>query len=128
MRQAYTELHKLGYAHSVEVWENNALVGGLYGISLGACFFGESMFSLTANASKTALICLTWHLIDCGFHFIDCQIHNPHLESLGAENITRACYMEMLQKALKEKTLQGDWALFFPHFPYSSSYPKQKSK
>jgi len=93
MITAYTCLHQLGYAHSVEVWENNDLVGGLYGIQVGRVFCGESMFSKVSNASKTALI----HLCQTKkYDLIDCQVHTSHLESLGAEMISRTEYVKML--------------------------------
>lgn len=75
MREAYGALHRAGYAHSIETWKDGALTGGLYGISLGGCFFGESMFSLAPNASKIALAALVNHLLDHGFTLIDCQVH-----------------------------------------------------
>ncbi len=96
---AYVKLHDEGYAHSVEVWHNEQLVGGLYGVILGKVFFGESMFSLMPNASKAAFILLAEKLFSEGFHFIDCQIHNPHLESLGAKEVTRNVFLAMLEKA-----------------------------
>lgn len=94
MINAYIELHRLGHAHSVEVWEHDKLVGGLYGIPIGKVFCGESMFSRVSNASKTALITLCQTGI---YDLIDCQLHTPHLESLGAEMVTREEYMEMLR-------------------------------
>jgi leucyl/phenylalanyl-tRNA--protein transferase len=123
MLKAYCELHTLGYAHSIEVREGETLIGGLYGISLGKCFFGESMFSHQANASKAALITLAWTLFDAGFHFIDCQVHTDHLESLGAESISRHDFMLRLAEALKAETFKGNWSEIFPHFPFSSQYP-----
>jgi leucyl/phenylalanyl-tRNA--protein transferase len=93
MRAAYIELHKKGYAHSIEIWQQNALVGGLYGIKVGKVFCGESMFSLAANASKTALI----HLCHSGLYsLIDCQVHTGHLESMGARLISRKEYMTVV--------------------------------
>ena len=90
---AYTKLHRLGHAHSVEVWDHNELVGGLYGVQIGRVFCGESMFSNVSNASKTALItlCQTGR-----YDLIDCQVYTAHLESLGAEMIGREEYMEAL--------------------------------
>lgn len=96
MEAAYIELHKLGYAHSVEVWDNNRLVGGLYGLALGKVFFGESMFSLVSNASKLAFTYLARTLADAGYTLIDCQVANPHLASLGARNIAREEFMKHL--------------------------------
>jgi leucyl/phenylalanyl-tRNA--protein transferase len=94
---AYTEMHKLGYAHSAEVWdENGVLVGGLYGIALGKVFFGESMFSKVSNASKFGFISLVEKLSDWGFALIDCQQETAHLVSMGAKTVSRDEFMEML--------------------------------
>ena len=101
MQQAYCEMHKNGWASSVEVWQEGKLVGGLYGIDLGNVFCGESMFSLVSNASKAGFIHLTSLLVDRGYHLIDCQVYNEHLASLGAIEIPR---MEFLNY-LKESTL-----------------------
>lgn len=101
--EAYTSLHHSGIAHSVEAWENDQLAGGLYGLTLGSCFFGESMFSRKSNASKYAFIHLVQHLQASGYSFIDCQIYNTHLASLGAKNITRDAYLHMLSDALKNQ-------------------------
>ncbi|ODS23435.1 leucyl/phenylalanyl-tRNA--protein transferase [Candidatus Endobugula sertula] len=89
VKQAYIQLHHLGYAHSVEVWQENQLVGGLYGISLGRMFFGESMFSLIPNSSKIALTHLVEKLKQWQYIAIDCQVYNNHLPSLGAIQIPR---------------------------------------
>lgn len=97
MQQAYTELHRLGHAHSVEVWEDDQLVGGLYGIALGKAFFGESMFSLRSNASKTAFIALASRLQKLGCELIDCQMPTDHLDSLGAQQISRADFINRVQ-------------------------------
>jgi leucyl/phenylalanyl-tRNA--protein transferase len=96
MIEAYVKLHELGHAKSVEVWQNNELVGGLYGIDLGTIFCGESMFSKVSNASKVAFITLVENLKVRQYKLIDCQVHNDHLESLGAREIERAQFMEML--------------------------------
>ncbi|MEK6478483.1 leucyl/phenylalanyl-tRNA--protein transferase [Catalinimonas sp. 4WD22] len=109
MLEAYCYLHELGYAHSVEVWQKNKLVGGLYGVSLGSIFFGESMFSKLSNASKTGFITLVWELQKRKFSLIDSQVHTPHLESMGAEEISRKKYMKLLKQALKEVTHKGRW-------------------
>ena len=112
MIEAYCELHRMGFAHSVEAWKDGKLAGGLYGVSLGKCFFGESMFTREPNASKFALIELTRVLKERGFHFIDSQVHTPHLESLGAEEISRKKYLQLLEKALtdmEETTWVGNW-------------------
>ncbi len=94
---AYTALHRLGYAHSAETWENGILVGGLYGILLGNVFFGESMFSKADNASKFAFIMWVQELKARGIVLIDCQVYTAHLESLGARMISRTDFMEMLR-------------------------------
>ena len=109
MQAAYIQLHELGFAHSVEVWRAGALVGGLYGVSLGGCFFGESMFSSISNASKAALIDLVRRLKTLDFSLIDCQIHTAHLESLGAHHIPRSEFMILLKRALQRETLTGSW-------------------
>lgn len=93
MQQAYLKMHQKGLAHSVEVWQNDKLVGGLYGIKIGNVFCGESMFSHVSNASKTALIYLAKNM---GFKLIDCQLPNDHLMSLGAVMISREEYLEIL--------------------------------
>jgi leucyl/phenylalanyl-tRNA---protein transferase len=105
----YTQLHEMGLAHSVEVWQNHTLAGGLYGVSLGKCFFGESMFSIIPNASKAGFIFLVRWLAQHNFQMIDCQIHTPHLESLGAKEISRADYLSLLKQSLKHSTLKGKW-------------------
>lgn len=97
---AYCKLHHQGHAHSVEVWQNEKLVGGLYGIIQGGVFFGESMFSRVSNASKYGFISLVAHLQKHQFDFIDCQIYNDHLASLGAHNISREEYMLRLHNGL----------------------------
>ncbi|WP_259071595.1 leucyl/phenylalanyl-tRNA--protein transferase [Mucilaginibacter sp. X4EP1] len=96
MRTAYIQLHQLGHAHSIEVWFEGNLAGGLYGVQTGNVFCGESMFSLMSNASKIALI----HLCSMGFDMIDCQMHTPHLESMGAKMISRQEYMQVLQESV----------------------------
>ena len=96
--EAYTGLHGLGYAHSAEAWRNGTLVGGLYGVKLGNIFFGESMFSLESNASKFAFIRWVQLLQRQGVQLIDCQVHTPHLESLGAKMIPRKEFIEMLHE------------------------------
>jgi len=96
MENSYNELHKLGWAKSVEVYENNELVGGLYGIDLGTVFCGESMFSTVSNASKVAFIWLANYLADIDYKLIDCQVYNQHLDSLGAVEISRAAFLSYL--------------------------------
>lgn len=97
MIEAYCKLNDLGLAKSVEVWQNNTLVGGLYGIDLGYVFCGESMFSLVSNASKVAFISLTNQLKEQNYKLLDCQVYNPHLERLGCREITREAFMRILQ-------------------------------
>lgn len=95
--KAYLELHKQGISHSVEVWDGDKLVGGLYGEKFGNCFIGESMFSLIPSGSKIALITLAHHSEGLGIKMIDCQLHTPHLESMGGEYISYEHYLEILQ-------------------------------
>ena len=95
---AYTELHQQGFAASVEVWEADKLVGGLYGVNLGASFFGESMFSLVPNASKLALIHLARFMDAKGGRLIDCQFETPHLKSMGGRYISYEAYMDIIRK------------------------------
>ncbi|NUY81557.1 leucyl/phenylalanyl-tRNA--protein transferase [Flavobacterium sp. MAH-1] len=97
MKEAYLELHRLGYAKSVETWQDGELVGGLYGIDLGHVFCGESMFSKVSNASKAAFITLAKKLQSENYRLIDCQIHNDHLESLGCSEIPRALFIAALK-------------------------------
>ena len=96
MMKAYIKLHELGYAKSIEVWKDKELVGGLYGIDLGHVFCGESMFSKTSNTSKLAFIHLVQSLAKKNYKLIDCQVYNPHLESLGAKEISRQEFMGYL--------------------------------
>ena len=96
----YAQLHALGHAHALEVWEDDMLVGGVYGVTLGRAFFGESMFSRRDNASKIALACLVDRLNRGGFTLFDTQFLTPHLASLGAQEITRAAYHARLEMAL----------------------------
>ena len=104
MNHAYLELHKLGHAHSIEVWQNQQLIGGLYGVGLGALFCGESMFHRAANASKIALIALCQHFSRFGGQLIDCQISNDHLSSMGATSLSRVEFIAQI-KQLKVKPL-----------------------
>lgn len=109
MIEAYTALHEQGYAHSFEVWLEGRLVGGLYGVSLGQAFFGESMFHIEKDASKLALYFLCKTMKDWHFDFIDCQLPTPHLQSLGAKIISRKEFLHLLQGALKHPTIQKKW-------------------
>ena len=111
MKHAYLELHRMGYAHSVESYYNGKLAGGLYGISLGRAFFGESMFHTMTDASKVALYYLAERLRENDFLFIDAQVESEHLVSLGAEMIPRVKYVSLLKKALKYTTIKGKWQM-----------------
>ena len=111
MSFAYCDLYKRGDAHSIEVWRNNTLVGGLYGVVLGDVFFGESMFSRENDASKVALVGLDWQLQQMHFRLIDCQIPSKHLVSLGAENINRGQFLAELENGLRQNRRPGRWQL-----------------
>ncbi|WP_319417000.1 leucyl/phenylalanyl-tRNA--protein transferase [Marispirochaeta aestuarii] len=110
MRDAYSVLHRLGIAHSAEAWQEGRLVGGLYGLSLGKIFFGESMFAHSPNASKAAFIGLVRTLSLQGVKLIDCQVYTHHLSSLGAEDIPRSRYLEELSVLLDEPGLPSSWS------------------
>ncbi len=109
MVQSYSILHAKGYAHSVEVWNGEELVGGLYGVSLGKVFFGESMFSKESNASKVGFITLVKYLIAHDYELIDCQQETAHLKSLGGENISRKAFLEIVNKNQAHPDLPGRW-------------------
>jgi leucyl/phenylalanyl-tRNA---protein transferase len=114
MVEAYAALHRLGFAHSFEAWEGEALAGGLYGVSLGAAFFGESMFADRADASKVAFVTATEWLVGRGVDLVDCQVRTEHLVSLGAHEISRAEFLARLAAALERPTLRGRWHLAAP--------------
>lgn len=116
MIEAYEKLHHLGYAHSVETWYENRLVGGLYGVSLGGAFFGESMFSRMTDASKVALVFLARALQTWEFTLIDCQVSTEHLISMGAEEIPRSEFLLLLKEALKKPYKKGNWHESFQSF------------
>jgi len=109
MIEAYVRLHEEGYAHSVEAWDAGRLAGGLYGVSLGRVFFGESMFSNVSNASKAAFITLADALFARGFDLIDCQVHTAHLESLGAVFLPRSEFIAIVKNSLCHDSLIGSW-------------------
>ncbi len=111
MIQAYIKLHKSGFAHSVEAWQDQILMGGLYGVSLGGCFFGESMFTYTNNASKVAFASLVEHLDQTGFDMIDCQIPTGHLKRFGAKEIARHSFLEKLKDSVRKPTRRGKWQI-----------------
>ena len=114
MINAYRRLHASGYAHSVEAWHNDTLVGGLYGVSLGKCFFGESMFTHMTDASKVAFVALVGHLKALSFDLIDCQVTTEHLLSFGAREVPRETFLEQLKESLETPTIKGKWELSSP--------------
>lgn len=109
MIDAYINLHRSGLAHSVEIWREGELAGGLYGVSIGGVFFGESMFTKISDASKVAFVRLVYQLERWNFSLIDCQVTSPHLKSLGAREVSRKRFMWMLGKALQSPTRRGKW-------------------
>lgn len=109
MLDAYLELHRLGYAHSVEAWAGGELAGGMYGISLGSLFFGESMFSRRSNGSKAALILFARGMASLGLDLLDCQVYSPHLGTLGARVIPRREFLDLLRRGLERPTRRGPW-------------------
>jgi leucyl/phenylalanyl-tRNA--protein transferase len=111
MTEAYVELHQQGFAHSIEAWADDRLVGGLYGVSLGGLFFGESMFSLRPDASKVALVHLAQTLTAWDHDLIDCQVDTEHLRRLGAELIPRKEFLVRLEASLRRPTRRGNWEL-----------------
>lgn len=113
LKASMQKLHKMGYAHSIEAWQNGRLVGGLYGLGLGKIFFGDSMFSLVSNASKVAFIHLCHQLTKLGFTQIDCQVHNEHLARLGAYEIPRQEFMQELALNRLQSGLHHHWTSYF---------------
>jgi leucyl/phenylalanyl-tRNA---protein transferase len=111
MLAGYTELHARGLAHSIEAWQGGRLVGGLYGISLGAVFFGESMYADVPDASKVAFATLLGNLIAWDFALVDCQSYTEHLARFGAVDWPRARFLSVLAKALERPTRLGPWVL-----------------
>ena len=109
MQDAYIDFHHAGYAHSVEVWDQGLLVGGLYGVAIGRVFFGESMFSRQSNTSKIALAALSCQLQQWQFKLIDCQQHTPHLESLGARDISRKDFIDRLNRYCPCQPVEANW-------------------
>ena len=110
MVNAYCDLHASGFAHSIEAWEGDRLAGGLYGVSLGKSFFGESMFTRVSNASKVAFVTLVKYLHSLDFTMIDCQITTGHLTRFGAREISRTRYLDQLAESLLSPTLKGTWS------------------
>ncbi|MFT5914574.1 MAG: leucyl/phenylalanyl-tRNA--protein transferase [Flammeovirgaceae bacterium] len=116
---SYLQLHKQGFIHSVEVWQGEKLVGGLYGGNLGKCFFGESMFSRVSNASKFGFISLAKNLALLNYEIIDCQVHNPHLESMGAEMMGRKEFSEIVKKQSSSELDKRNWNdIFIKEFEF----------
>lgn len=109
MKQAYIRLHERGIAHSIEAWQEDRLVGGLYGVSLGAAFFGESMFALAPDASKIAFVAIVQQLLRWKIPLIDCQVYTDHLDRFGALEWPREIYLSILQEALDAPTRFGPW-------------------
>jgi leucyl/phenylalanyl-tRNA--protein transferase len=109
MVDAYCELHQSGYAHSVEAWSKGKLEGGLYGVALGKCFFGESMFSNKSNASKVAFVYLVKYLRKRSYMMVDCQVTTAHLQRFGAKEIPRESFLKQLEQAMKSPTDNTSW-------------------
>jgi leucyl/phenylalanyl-tRNA--protein transferase len=112
IEEAYCRLHHEGFAHSVEVYQDSKLVGGLYGVSLGKAFFGESMFSLATDASKVAFLALSDVLGSRGYDFIDCQMKTDHMMGLGAELVERDLFLDLLEETIKKPIECGSWQHF----------------
>lgn len=109
MVAAYTKLHRLGYAHSIEAWNDNKLVGGLYGVCIGGSFFGESMFFFESDASKIALVALVNFLKKNNFDLIDCQVTTHHFLDMGAVEISRNSFLDIIQKSVKREDIKKIW-------------------
>jgi leucyl/phenylalanyl-tRNA--protein transferase len=109
MVSAFDRLHREGWAHSIEIWDETRLVGGLYGLAIGRAFFGESMFSAVPNASKLALLALTRHMLATGMEILDCQVVSPHLASLGATTLPRAEFVRLLAEFCARAVRHTDW-------------------
>ena len=110
MREAYIELHHMGFAHSIETYYEGELVGGLYGLAMGKAFFGESMFSLMSNASRVSLYALSSLCVEKSYDFIDCQVETPHLVKWGAKLLDRDDYLDLLDLTLQKSTDFGLWS------------------
>ena len=109
LQAAFTALHQRGYAHSVEAWQDGELVGGLYGIAIGAVFCGESMFARRSDASKVAFVHLVRQLDQWNFGLVDCQVHTPHLERFGAHEVPRSAFLRKLKKLSTAPARPGPW-------------------
>lgn len=110
MQAAYCELHRSGYAHSVETWIKGTLAGGLYGVAVGDIFFGESMFTRIRDASKIAFVTMVRRLQEDGFRLVDCQFHTDHLETLGARPISRVEFLRELGQLVHNSRSVGNWS------------------
>ena len=121
MLAAYRELHRLGHAHSVEVFDGEQLAGGIYGVAIGRMFFGESMFSAQSGGSKVALAALARLLAHWGWPLIDAQVENPHLRSLGARLMPRTEFMSRVRALVAEPGMPGPWTMHMPDWPVSRS-------
>ena len=121
MKLAYRRLHALGLAHSFECWDSEGnLAGGLYGVAMGRCFFGESMFARQTDASKVAFVHLVRQLQQWDYALIDCQVENAHLRSLGAELVSRAAFLSILEKNVDKQPAHSLWRLDW-HWPERES-------
>lgn len=123
MIHAYTELHRLGHAHAVEVWEGPELVGGIYGVALGSMFFGESMFSARSGGSKAALAVLARLLHDWGAPLMDAQVQNPHLMRMGATQWSRDRFLAHVRQAIQRPMLPGNWSAAVARLPVRHYLP-----
>lgn len=120
MQQAYLELHRLGHAHSLEVFDGTRLVGGIYGVAVGRMFFGESMFSVDSGGSKVALAALAAHLHSRGWPLLDAQVENPHLMRLGAQRLPRAEFLQQVQLQVVQAAAPGSWSERYGERPASA--------
>ncbi len=109
LQHGFLQLHELGYAHAAEAWQDGVLVGGVYGMALGAVFCGESMFARRADASKVAFVHLIEHLRRQAFHFIDCQVYTEHLDRFGAREVPRDTFLNHLDRAVRVEASVGPW-------------------
>lgn len=117
MVAAYCRLHDLGFAHSFETWMDGELVGGLYGMAIGRMFYGESMFSRRPDASKIAFAHMAWHLRRQGVEMVDCQMHTPHLQSLGARLVSREAFLATLREKIRQPQPAGMWEYHYLNEP-----------
>lgn len=120
MVEAYGELHQLGFAHSVEVWCGDQLIGGIYGVGIGRMFFGESMFSAVSGGSKVALASLAHHLHQCGVGLLDAQVENPHLLRMGATHLDRDHFLAHVRETVAQQGIEGNWSAAFGRYQAAS--------